>query len=168
MITYAVHILLWKSVELPFKYGCFTMISYDLKLDSSLLKRGKTVLHGDEMVRESCARIMFKARTSLQVRTQADFGRGSKTACVSMLAVRPEHRLAALSANYHSAQCQNTCNCHLHPFMQTHQRGRGDELSTGIHYEGTWWSGQPKELALIRCVPSGEKHSRKTTIHTHS
>lgn len=40
----------------------------------------------------------------------------------------------------------------FHSFNQTDQRGRGDELRAGIHYDGTFWSGHPQQLEFIRSL----------------
>lgn len=124
------------------------------------------VSHWDTTDRLSFVPVMVKARTSLQVWALAYFAKGSKAANVT--------GKVPLIAGYIIASgclsCARTCSflqtfimstgtinrndkVHVdwfHSFIRTHQRGRGDELSTGVHYEGTWWSGQPKEQAMIK------------------
>lgn len=46
--------------------------------------------------------------------------------------------------------CYSYLHSFIHSFIRTHQRGRGDELSTSIHHDRTWWSGQSSELVLYR------------------
>lgn len=52
---------------------------------------------------------------------------------------------------------------YLHSFMWTHQRGRGDELSTRIHHDRTWWSGQPSKLVIIRGLLCKERNTLNTS-----
>lgn len=52
---------------------------------------------------------------------------------------------------------------YLHSFMWTHQRGRGDELSTRIHHDRTWWSGQPSKLVIIRGLLCKERNTWNTS-----
>lgn len=132
------------------------------------------------LTESSFALILFKVRTPLRLSEHQLTG--SKTwLSTRVTELRFSYLCLVFPPTYLNTDCQlffpfsrpsvstgyghwpSTRYSYLHSFMWTHQRGRGDELSTRIHHDRTWWSGQPSKLVIIRGLLCKERNTLNTS-----
>lgn len=122
----------------------------------------------------SFALILFKVRTSLRL-CEHELA-GSKTWLGTRVTqLRNQNQDSQHLTTPRCKQVTDNDTVHatlisIHSFICTHQRGRGDELSTSIHHDRTWWSGQSSELVLYQDMLLHEKSTyikhRHATPHS--